>query len=224
MATTWSAIETDLRRLLKDTSTTASDQAFSTRDLVWAWNSAQRHFTHHTPRQVIETTLVVGSDGRTATLPVDFYEMGRLYDPTSERWWEPMLWQPGGHYDDTSSTYAYAIWGHELKLYDDVGSDNSFELWYYAYWPDVVYNASASDVVEERILIPIWAECAVLHLAGALSLNPLAVESAKLRQWNIKIDSGTPVDNPRSEEAWDLYKWYTVLVAAYPPLNRGGHV
>jgi hypothetical protein len=222
MATTWSAIQTDLRRLLNDEG--SSNNAFNIGDLVWAWNAAQRHFTHHTPRQRIKESLVVESDNRTAILPEDFYEMGRLYDPINERWWEPMLWQPGGIYDNTSDTLAYAIWGHRLKLYDSVSANNSFELWYYAYWPDVTYNSDASSVTEDKILIPVWAECAVLHLAGALSLNPGAVEAARQRNWNIKIDSGTPTDNCRATEAWELYKWYTVLIGAYPPLNRGGHV
>ena len=223
MATTWLDISETLWRLLDDEISGTETHTFSEELLVWAWNAAQRHFTHHTPRQHIDSPLVVESDGRTVILPEDYFDMGRLYDPTSDVWWQSMQWQPGGYYNPTSETKAYAVWGNKLRLYEDVSESNSYELWYYAYWPDVAYGGDISAVVEDKILTPAWAECALLHLAAAFALQPLAVQAAKTRQWNMKLDSGTPIQNSRAEEAWDLYKWYTVLIAQHTPLERGGH-
>jgi len=78
-------------------------------------------------------------------------------------------------------------------------------------------------ITEDKILVPRWAEAALVHLTTAFCLQPQAVEAAKTRQWNIKIDSGRPTDNSRAVQARELLWWYNMLVGAYPPLDRGGH-
>jgi len=220
VATTWGAIDDMLKRMLDDT----AGEEFVEQLRVTAFNWAQRHFVHHTPRQRIGD-LLVKSDERSVVLPADFYEMGRLYDPANKLWWQRQQWQPGGLYDKTWESQTYAIWGGVLYLYDDVSTDNDFELWYYAYWPDIAYVEEAGNVVitEDKVLVPVWAEAPLLHLAAAFCLQPQAVEAAKTRQWNIRIDSGRPTDNSRELQARALLWWYNTLLGAYPPLDRGGH-
>jgi len=222
---TWSTVDDMLQRMLDDVPDDVDDEEFNEQARVDAWNWSQRHFVHHTPRQRIQTGLTIEADGRTVVLPHDFYEMGRLYDPVDVLWWQQQLWQPGGTYDKTWEHSVFTVWGGILYLYDDVPSSNSFELWYYAYWPDVVYRTESGSVVieEDKILIPVWAEAALVHLATAFALQPQAVQAAKTRQWNIKVDSGRPTDNSRAVQTRELLWWYNVLVGAYPPLDRGGH-
>ena len=210
-----------LLRMLDDT----DEEEFAEESRIDAWNWSQRHYTHHTPRQRIQTKLTVESDGRTVVLPSDFYEMGRLYDPDEILWWQQQKWQPGDLYDKAAEHSTFTIWGGTLYLHDDVSSNNIFELWYYAYWPDVVYRTESGSVVieEDKILVPVWAESPLVHLAAAFCLQPQAVEAAKTRQWNIRIDSGRPTDNSRAVQIRELLWWYNVLVGAYPPLDRGGH-
>lgn len=219
MATTWDDVNSIFTLMLDDTPGT--DAEFSTLLRVTAWNWAQRHFAHHTPRQRIGS-LVVLSDEKTARLPDDFYEMGRLYDPVNEQWWSQQQWQPGGSYDTTWEIRTYAVWGGVLRLYDEVSQDNDFDLWYYAYWPDVEYRADDDIITEDKILVPKWAEGALLHLATAFCLQPKATQAAVTRQWNIKIDSGTPVQNSLESHARELMWWYNLLLGSYPPLDRGG--
>lgn len=221
MATTWGTVDDMLLRMLDD----ADGEEFNEQARINAWNWSQRHYVHHTPRQRIQGSLLVESDGRTAVLPSDFYEMGRLYDPVNQLWWQQHQWQPGASYDTTWEQSNFTVWGGVLYLYDDVSSDNSFELWYYAYWPDVVYRVESSVVVveEDKILVPAWAESPLVHLATAFCLQPQAVEAAKTRQWNIRIDSGRPTDNSRALQTRELLWWYNTLIGAYPPLDRGGH-
>lgn len=221
MSTTWSTTDNKVRRMLDDT----VGEEFAEQMRIDAWNWAQRHFVHHTPYQRIQTGLTLESDGRTAVLPSDFYEMGRLYDPVENRWWQQHQWQPGGLYNETWENPTFTIWGGILYLHDDVSSDNSFDIWYYAYWPDVAYRIEGDAVVvtEDKVLIPKWGEAALVHLAAAFCLQPQAVEAAKTRQWNIKIDSGRPTDNSRAVQCRELLWWYNALTSMYPPLDRGGH-
>jgi hypothetical protein len=221
MSTTWSAIDDMIQRMLDD----PDGEEFTEQARIDSWNWAQRHFVHHTPRQQIQTGLKMESDGRAVVLPSDFYEIGRLYDPVEKQWWQQQQWQPGGAYDTTWESFTFTVWGGVLYLYDDVSSDNSYELWYYAYWPDVEFRIESSVVVvtEDKVLVPRWAESALVHLAAAFCLNPQAVQAAKTRQWNIKIDSGRPTDNSRAVQTRELLWWYNALIGAYPPLDRGGH-
>jgi len=210
-----------VQRMLDD----PDGEEFDEQARIDSWNWAQRHFVHHTPRQIIQTGLTMESDGRTVILPHDFYEMGRLYDPVENQWWQQQQWQPGGAYNTTWEDLTFTVWGGVLYLYDDVSSTNSYNLWYYAYWPEVEYRVESSAVIvtEDKILVPRWAESALVHLAAAFCLNPQAVQAAKTRQWNIKIDSGRPTDNSRAVQTRELLWWYNALVGAYPPLDRGGH-
>jgi hypothetical protein len=77
-------------------------------------------------------------------------------------------------------------------------------------------------ITQDKILTPNWAEPALLFLAAAFVFQPGAAEAGDVRNWNMKIDSGTPLDNPREKLAWDLYNWYKVLVSAKAPFDRGG--
>jgi hypothetical protein len=223
----WSDVRTILYRILDDAdgiSGTYSTAEFAEGLLVWAWNAAQRHFTHHTPRQRTDTLILDGS--RKAILPEDFFAVGRLYDPNNDVYWSKMKYQPGGHYTSTVTERTFAVWGNELLLYED--ATTTFELWYYAYWPDVVSVAGQTEtdgslvMEQEEILLPVWAEAPVQYLASAFCLLPKAVEAAKVRNWNMSLDSGTPIQNARQDEAWDLYKWYTTLLSSHPALDRGG--
>ena len=107
-----------------------------------------------------------------------------------------------------------------MYLYDEVSRD--FDLWYYAYWPDVEYREDDDVITEDKILVPEWAEGPLLHLAVAFCLQPKATQAAVTRQWNIKIDSGTPVQNSLESHARELMWWYNLLLSSYPPLDRGG--
>lgn len=221
MATTWSVINDKLTRMLDDVATGTMD--FDTELRIDAWNWAQRQFVSHTPRQR-KTTLKVESDNRTAILPEDFYEIARLYDPNDNYWWHLQSYSPTGTWDTDWDTKSYTVWGNTLYLNKDVDDDDEFELWYYAYWPDVEYVTEGGSVVitSDKIIVPAWAEAPLVILTCAFCLQPKAIESAKNREFNIRVDSGRPTDNARAQEAWDLWRWYEILLSTHPPLPRGG--
>jgi hypothetical protein len=219
MSTTWATVESHLRILLKD----EGGDAFSDALLIHAWNAAQDHFTAHTPLQKQASPLTVESSGKEILLPGDFYEIGRLYDSVDNVYWTAMQFQPGGYFDPTNDLKTYAVWGNRLYLYESVSSTNTFVLWYYAYWPAVKYDSTTGEVTEDKIIVPVWAEAPLECLAAAFVLWPEAISAAMQRNYNMRIDSGTPDDNARLQLADALYRWYTILIGAYQPLSRGGH-
>lgn len=219
--TTWSVINDKLSRMLDDATTGTLDFDIELR--IDAWNWSQRQFITHTPRQRRDT-LQVESGGRVTLLPQDFYAIARLYDPVDNTWWHQQNYGPGGVWDTNWDTKSYTVWGNKLYLNKDVSTSDGFELWYYAYWPDVEYSTPGGVLTlsADKILVPAWAEAALIILACAFCLQPKAIESAKNREFNIMVDSGRPTDNSRALQAWQLWRWYEILLSAHPPLPLGG--
>jgi len=205
----------------------ADEAEYTQVEKIWAWNAAQRHFAVHTSRQRVTEGVTIESSGRAIVLPDDFFAMGRLYDPVDEKYWSmSTVFEPGAYEVRDGNDPLWTHWGNRLILGDEISASNSMEMWYYAYWPEIEYQTVASvvTIVQENITVPRWAETALLYLAGAFLLYPKSIQAAMVRQWNMMIDSGNPMMNPRLQEAWDKYKWYTELISHYAPLETGGMV
>jgi len=158
-------------------------------------------------------------------LPDDLLEVGQVYDPGGNLIYAPMKFQPGGYRSDSSDMPTFWVWGN--KLHFETAITGEIDLYYFAYWPDVTYRLQDDEQVEivnGDILIPAWAELPLLHLTAASILQPLAVESARNREYNTKIDAGTPDDNARRTQAREHLWWYRELLGQHTPQQRLGGV
>jgi hypothetical protein len=66
------------------------------------------------------------------------------------------------------------------------------QVFYSAYWPE---PADLTDT----LAAPEYALPGIKYYAAAYALAPKAVSSANVRQFNTKVDSGTPVQNPMAD-------------------------
>jgi hypothetical protein len=108
-----------------------------------------------------------------------------------------------------------------LYLEQDVDSDDELTLLYYAYWPDVEVETldGTSTVTSGEIIIPVWAEHPCLHLASAYCLQPKATQAADIRNWNITVDSGTPIQNSRAVHAREHLWWWEAILQRVPAVD-----
>jgi len=227
MTTTWTEINRKLDLFLGDVPTDDTDRAYASDLRAESWNWAQRQLCYHTPRQRT-MTLKLESDGRTAILPSDFYAVHAIYDAREdgELWWREMRYRPGDvrYLDDELPEFW--IWGNQMFLEDDVSVDSDdLTLYYWAYYPDVTYTGSGNSLTmtQETIYTPPWAENALAHLASAGVMAPLEVFSSDISQFKIKVESGTPIQNPRMESMkFHLWWWEHVLNQFPPALDIGG--
>lgn len=221
--TTWELVNTRLDAFLKDVEV-EGEWNYPPAHRVAAWNWAQRMLCYHTPR-TRSTTLVIDSDGRSAILPSDFLGMWRVYDAETERWLRrmPMQIESGIRYQDAEMGQWW-VWGGclYLEMTKTVGSTD-LTMYYYAYYPEIVIEELDGDTfhVESKILTPPWAELALCHLTAATLLVPGSLEAARLRQWNIRIDSGTPLQNSRAMQAREHLWWWKALLGVVKPLDWG---
>lgn len=222
--TTWDDVDEQLGIFLDD----EDGDKYETAQRVIAWNWAQRELAiQHTPRQCVIDELTVEAGSRSATLPADAIEIWKIYDADYQRWWRKMPTPRDGavRYDDDNMN-QYWSWGGKLYMEREVSATEAKNLivYYWGYWPEVVYETISSTVtvVQEEILVPPWATFALCHLTAAIVLTPLAIQAARRRDFNIRVDSGTPIDNSRAQQAREhLWWWQELLGSKLPRYGRG---
>lgn len=220
VTTTWTAVNTKLDLFLDDAEREGSDRLFPIALRVEAWNWAQRALCHHTPRQR-SVTLVIDTDTRKAILPSDFYAMRGLYDKEREKWWRGIWLEEGDVQYTDDDLPEYRIWGGEMCLEDEIShGDTDYTLYYWAYWPDVEYDATDEQYEQEQIYVPRWAELPLVHLTTATCLMPMELFSADLNQYKIRVEAGNPLQNPRAQSADFHLAWWNRLLDLFPPARN----
>lgn len=97
-----------------------------------------------------------------------------------------------------------------------VNSVDHVTLHYGAYWPmPDLYDPSAA------LETPAWThQAAVYHVAGYALLNA-ASNSANVRQWNIRLDSGVPTHNPMKEMSDHYFAHFIRAMNSHPTTQKG---
>lgn len=219
MTTTWTEVNRKLDLFLDDAERTGASQVFPVSLRVEAWNWAQRTFCHHTPRQR-SRTLEIDAGQRAGIVPADCFAIHGIYDSDRERWWWPVDLLPGDIQYTDDDVAEYWIWGNELFLDDEISySSTDLTLYYWAYWPDVEYSVSDSTLtyIQEQIYVPTWSELALVHLTTATVLMPMELFAADINEYKIRVDSGTPLHNPRAQSADFHLRWWHHILDMFPP-------
>jgi len=223
--TTWEAVDQKLDVFLKDMQVTgtgeARDRTYTQPQRISAWNWAQRLLAQHTPQE--KTVLpTVDADSRSAILPPDCLGIRRIYDADEERWMRPMpssAIRAGSIRYEDDELAQYYLWSGKLYFMQSFETAHSLTMYYWAYWPEVMYEVVDEEIIltHNSIYTPPWAELALCHLTAASCLIPGAIDAAVQRQYNIRIDSGTPLDNSRAAMAHEHVWWWDYLIGKVPP-------
>lgn len=218
--TTWPEINRLLTAFLSDADPPPEEQEstsnYTQYHRVTSWVQGQRTIVTHTPRQR-QAYLTVDQGLRSAILPPDFLKVDRIYDADRQRWMRKRLPQQDGavRYSDDDLNQWY-VWGGHLHFERDLAvGDTDITLYYWAYWSEPQFRVIDDELVfdDERILVPPWAITPLCHYVAALVLQPGAIQAARIRQWNIRVDSGRPTDNSRSLQAREHWWWWHTLLS-----------
>lgn len=224
MSLQWSAVEPKLIRILKSVATSESDADLR----MDGFNAALEDFSAHTAKRA--KTEFTG-DGSTIAfnLPSDFLATpdaiqgvriasGQSLGET-EGWLEEQIFVPGENYsqwtDSSGIPSLFFIWPNDkINILPVMASGTKVEMYYHAAWGEVTAGTSVIDA-------PRWALRLLNFYAAAYCIAPSGIKSAKIRQFNQKLDSGNPEDNPINEQADYYLKWYRTELAKYPPQRDG---
>jgi hypothetical protein len=187
---------------------------------IVGWNWAQSVFQNHTMREMT-ARLSIGEDKRHALLPADYLIMALVYDRSNERTYARRMFSEGGARNESGDNFAYWTWGGKLRF--DRPVTEQIDIEYYAAWPKIIYTLNDQGkvtYVQGEVFVPEWAHLALAHLTAAAVLQPPAITAAMSNEYKIKIDSGTPLDNPREQQARAHAWWYNDLISRFPPQER----
>lgn len=155
-------------------------------------------------------------------LPDDCYEIQgiREVDETGKLIPSAVL-APGAYFGDYPEDQNFLPYPEGYVTLGKAPDDgDTVRLYYLAYWdlPTVTGDNVDDDFVLE---IPRKAERAVLFYTCAYCLLPEAVSASGLRQFNTRIDSGNPEQNPVERTVEFFLKLYDMELAKLP-LDTGG--
>jgi len=212
---TWSTLRTRISRKLND----ADMRSYSASILLDAVNDALSAFASgHTG---IASTFTLTGDGTTSVfdLPsniVDTEAAGIVAVQWLNNKWLPRFeYFPGTDLpNDTISTstapVGYVLWPADQITFTRIPKDEaSVILKYIAYYSVVALEA-------DEINIPRWAEEAVVLYASAVSMEPTATKTGKVRTYASRRDAGAPEDNPGLMLSNHYMHRYQMLLLEHP--------
>jgi hypothetical protein len=235
MGILWTALSNELERLLKDE---AGTPQYSDALRVDAANAALQAFATHTALRASDT--ITGDGSKTAwdlpanALGTDDTIEGLRIVKTGE-WIEPVRFIPGDTWAPNPSgivarTGNFFVWPHnKINLTFVMPNGETAILYYYAYWPAVFTPGAPPDPLPDPWVPPspptvdvaAWARQAILYYAAAYCIMPDGIKAAKIRQYNVRADSGQPEHNPVFEQAKFFFDRYLAILKMSLPQQRG---
>ena len=221
MPLNWLTLKTRARRLLQDVPAEGSELTWSDDDMLDYVNAALSDITSHTARKKT-MEIVLEEPSNLYDMPDDFLALGPVAIQVQGLYWQmwtPYSWKP----DETLPTpYAFSLSNNAYYEWPKgtinflwlVPANIRLRFQYYAYWDEIVDDNSLFTMRYR------WMYDAIEWNVVSRALQKSAIQAANLRQYNIKVDSGTPEDNPMWTMSKFFYQKYRERMAEYPPQDR----
>ncbi len=163
-------------------------------------------------------TTISGSDGRKFTLPDDVFSVEGVYDPSTTVIYEQAALSTGNAWGLSTSNniYWYPIPTGYISLNRVLTSGTELGIIYRGMW-GVPADITDIDFV---VTIPKFAVFGVALFAASYVIGILSGDTSALRQYNTRIDSGTPSDNPVQNTSEFFMKRFINEMGRMPALQR----
>lgn len=150
------------------------------------------------PKAAIATITADGKLDR-FPLPVDYYAIEAIQDVSTGIFAEKDLLQPGrvrNAQSDKTFTWMEYPRG-TLNLSRVLEEGRGIRVYYTAYFN----KPETKDSLDFELETPRYALAGILYWVCAHCVIPFSTSAAQVRNWNQKIDSGKPTDNPLEANA-----------------------
>lgn len=148
------------------------------------------------------------------TLPDDVYDIEAVFNSSSGKIIPQLLFEPGSiNYED----YWFPFPEGFITFNEEISSD--YTLMYLTYWdkPESEEDLDSEDNIDPpSMVLP-----ALTYFATAYVLMPDSVQTAEIRQWNVKADSGNPEHNPIEKMVMFLLSMFEKEMSSLPTYQRG---
>jgi hypothetical protein len=171
--------------------------------------------------KMAEMIVTSGSDGHNLIVPTDLYLTMAVQKVDTGEFLRKATMAPGTvrHSDQQSIAIDWIEYPRGyINLGVDVGEGTEFKIFYLAYWS---IPEDETDLTFE-LEVPRHAHQGLIYYAAANCLAPSAVNSATIRQYALRIDSGTPEDNPLKVEAQHFLERFYQEMKLMPAFTKVG--
>jgi len=153
------------------------------------------------------------------TLPADYYAIEAVQDVSTGIFAEKDLLQPGrmrnAQSDKTFTWMEYP----KGSLYLSRVLDNGRQV--RAYYTAYFNKPATKDDLTFELETPRYALAGMLYWACAHCVIPFSTSAAQVRNWNQKIDSGKPTDNPLEANARFYRQLFIDEMTRVPKISGG---
>lgn len=168
-----------------------------------------------------ESTLTLTGDGTTYefSLPSNCAEVQALWSESAQSFLPMAGLFPGtpwAHGEGSAiEPNSWVEYPHgQLSLAAPPFAGEKLIVFYTAYWPE---PANTTDT----LAVPAYALPGITYYTAAYALNPKATSAANIRQFNTKIDSGTPIQNAMVEMGKYFMARFVESMNSCPSRQRG---
>lgn len=206
--------------LLRDESGT---ERFTDDDLLTCARWACAELSYHTAPRLVYTFPVDGATQTFKLPPNRFGEFGKYSlityksSSTNQQVIIPEYRRYPTHAKNLNIQETTYMWyerptGYMYTSFIASATD-TLEADYFATWP-----APTSDI--DEMSFPDWMEHAFAYLTAAFAIDPYGAQSSMIRQWNTRIDSGSPEDNTLIRQSTYYVKQAYRILALVQPQDR----
>jgi len=164
------------------------------------------------PKREVQSIVVTG--GSLIELPSDVYQVEAVYSRSDNYWLEELAIKPGSlGSPSVPKWYQYPSGFITLTL---DRADETMDVYYFTNWQSITTSGSPTENLET----PQFVDVALIYYACSYCLASGAMQSSQLRQFNTRIDSGNPEDNPLLQMSNVLMTRFLNEVKMFPKIER----
>lgn len=208
---TYAELKNRILRLLGD----AEGDGYSDELILDAINAAQVAVLPWTPKTA-KSTITPVANQFVYTLPTDLYVIEAVADTSTGEMLPQAVLAPGNHIGEKiGGTNDWIEYPTGSLAFSKVPA-SAYDLYYLATWTVLTESTDESFVLEP----PAQSIVGMALYGAAYALQPSAIGTAEVRQFNTRIDSGNPEHNPLQESATYLLKMFVNEMNRHPKHQR----
>lgn len=158
------------------------------------------------------TTLTADGETSLFELPVDLIEVESVYDANQLAFIPRIEMAVGDPFISTAGNGWLLYPQGYISFVGEVAED--ITVYYSSLWEK---PTSDDDLLEP----PGICLTPIIYFAASYCLLPDAAQAADIRQFNTKVDSGQPTDNPKAEMSNYLLKRFEIELQRVPQMTKG---
>ena len=166
-----------------------------------------------TIRRFKSSVVQVAGDYGQMDVPEDLIEVEAILDVTNNIFLEQVPMKVGKGLSANGQLGWYIYPTGTIVFTNDLG-DSGAELYYSAYWVK-------PEDDEEELETPDICVSALTMFAASYCLLNSASQASSIRQFNMKVDSGKPTDNPLEQSSTYFMKRFEIELQRIPPSPKG---